>query len=347
MNRIQKTQYRLNYIKKQTLGRLVDTPKPHAIILSVTSKCNLRCRHCSIWKNKERSLPEKDAEKIILGLREWTGPYHLTISGGEPLLKKDLAALVKLASDNGIQTALSTNGVLLTREIQDEIFDAGLDLVLVSLDSTRQEVHDKIRGAPGTFESLIRNIENSDYSSRIVIQTVIFKDNPENIPELVEWVRKMGFLGIEFQALVPTFGENVDMEKWYRQSDLWPDDANKINNLIDKLVKMKNSGYPVLNSRAQLEMFRQYFMDPLSKVAGRTCAIGTGTCQITADGKIVLCNYKYAVNDWSEEGLNYLWGTGKFSSAIEDIRKCNKPCLLLNCYYNEGVLSGLLNRFRG
>src|SRR5438045_1447044 len=129
-------------------GRLVDTlGRPlRDLRISVTDRCNFRCTYCMpkeiFGPNWDGYLPrealltfEEIARVAQLFVRE--GAEKIRLTGGEPLLRRDLERLVEmLARIRGVQDlALTTNGSLLTREKARRLRDAGLTRITVSLDS--------------------------------------------------------------------------------------------------------------------------------------------------------------------------------------------------------------------
>jgi cyclic pyranopterin phosphate synthase len=112
--------------------------------LSVTDRCNLRCRYCMpeaeyVWLPRDSILTFEEADRIV---RVFTslGVTKVRLTGGEPLLRHDLPGLVKLLAANPAvaDLALTTNGLLLARHAQ-ALRDAGLHRITVSLDTLRPE----------------------------------------------------------------------------------------------------------------------------------------------------------------------------------------------------------------
>src|SRR5947209_17354128 len=70
-------------------GRYADRCRPTSIGIMVTNRCNAKCLHCDIWKNRgQEDTPTLDDWKRMVGeLREWLGPVHVYFSGGEALLR--------------------------------------------------------------------------------------------------------------------------------------------------------------------------------------------------------------------------------------------------------------------
>ena len=111
--------------------------------LEVTLRCNLRCNFCNYWQNSNDETRLKDYSPIVRHLN----PLHLTITGGEPLLRNDLESVIERIHDNTdfVYMNLITNGSLLTVERALSLWNAGLNQLSVSLDFPDAR-HDENRG---------------------------------------------------------------------------------------------------------------------------------------------------------------------------------------------------------
>jgi PqqA peptide cyclase len=104
--------------------------------LTVTWRCNSRCRYCDIWKHKKGlELSTKQFKKVIKSLKDWLGTFSSTFTGGEPLLRNDIAEIISFCSSNGIYTNIISNGLNWNLEKVKQLSDAGLYRVTFSIDS--------------------------------------------------------------------------------------------------------------------------------------------------------------------------------------------------------------------
>jgi MoaA/NifB/PqqE/SkfB family radical SAM enzyme len=160
--------------------KTVITPK--ILTFFVTNRCNARCSHCFNWKtqpNGELSLEE--IQKIDFKIFD-----SVSITGGEPTLRVDLAEICSHVAENKNKLYLTTNG-LNPQSIQEVIqrVGAGMVSVTVSLDGT-QEVHDWIRGV-NCFDSAVETIKLCRKAGAdVTILTTVSRFNMGNIPELME-----------------------------------------------------------------------------------------------------------------------------------------------------------------
>ena len=121
------------------------------VLLEVTRRCNLHCRFCFADGGAEDADPP--AEELKAAIRDIAarcgGPL-LQFSGGEPTLRDDLPELVRFAKEAGCSyTQVNTNGIRLAREpdYARRLAEAGLDIVFLQFDGTREEIYEKLRGA--------------------------------------------------------------------------------------------------------------------------------------------------------------------------------------------------------
>jgi radical SAM protein with 4Fe4S-binding SPASM domain len=142
-------------------GREAASVRP-VVVWNATRRCNLRCVQCYSSSTGEAAggeLTGEEAEALIDDLAAWGAPA-LLLSGGEPLLREDLTALIARATSRGLRTALSTNGTLLTERAAGELAEAGLAYAGVSLDGLR-ETNDRLRGEAGAFGRALAGMRNA------------------------------------------------------------------------------------------------------------------------------------------------------------------------------------------
>ena len=134
---------------------------PNLMSFAVNDVCNAACEHCSFFSAVEekgrQTLTLEQASQAIAEAQE-LGVSVINFVGGEPLMRKDFAALVSSVDKSLSTTILFTNGWLL-EERAAELKKAGLDSVFVSIDSADPARHDEFRKTPGLFERAIQGIK--------------------------------------------------------------------------------------------------------------------------------------------------------------------------------------------
>jgi len=283
--------------------------KPSSVIVVLTNSCNARCLHCHSYKIEKnpRELTAKGWGKVFGELRHWLGPVFLTLTGGEPLLRKDALSIVEHATRNGFWVEFLTNGYAVDSAIAERLIRSGVKRVTISMDSTSPDVHDKIRGRTG-FHEKARNairmlveqnrIQGGDTAVRL--KTAIMSLNLHDIVNIPPLAKELGAEGVLYQALEPVYysGQFQD-ENWFESNDLWIKDLAALDVSVGKIKSLKADGYPVLNTAENIDMIRHYFADPKGlsrKVRTQQYKWKTKECrswlglQIMPDGGMKMCH---------------------------------------------------------
>jgi len=172
-------------------------PTPLFASYNVTSRCNMKCSFCDWWKMNMPELPTKKALAAIDEVCSLGVPFF-DLSGGEPLLRKDLSILAKKASSYGCLVSMNTNGTLLKDGRASEIA-AVFDVVVVSLDGPK-EIHDKIRGVAGTYDKAIEAIKLLKARGvRVGVNSVVTPWNIEILPHFIEELHSL----VDFAQVQP------------------------------------------------------------------------------------------------------------------------------------------------
>ncbi len=122
------------------------------VLLEVTSRCDLHCRYCFARGGERTDEPSlEDLKASIRDIVRQCGDPLLQLSGGEPTMRDDLDELVRFAKEAGCSyVQLNTNGIRIAREPQyaKRMADAGLDIVFLQFEGTRDDIFESLRGAP-------------------------------------------------------------------------------------------------------------------------------------------------------------------------------------------------------
>jgi MoaA/NifB/PqqE/SkfB family radical SAM enzyme/SAM-dependent methyltransferase len=133
-----------------------DNPRLYSVTVAATNRCRFRCWHCYNAGRSERDLPLDVFRRLAPELQD-RGAVAITVSGGEPLLRDDLEQIVAAFDDRSAIT-LNTTGDGLTPARARALRGAGLFALGVSLDSSDEAEHDRLRGVPGAFRIALRGL---------------------------------------------------------------------------------------------------------------------------------------------------------------------------------------------
>jgi radical SAM protein with 4Fe4S-binding SPASM domain len=196
---------------------------PYRMDLAVTYRCNNDCAHC--YNARERNFPELKTEQWI-GIIDklWElGVPHLVFTGGEATLRNDLPELIRHAESNGQITGLNTNARrLMDERYIQELVDAGLDHVQVTVESCNEQVHDEMMRAKGAFRQTITGLKNALRSSLYVMtNTTMLHTNIHTIPDTLDFLADLGVPTIGLNALIYS-GHGLTVGTGLRESELQP-----------------------------------------------------------------------------------------------------------------------------
>lgn len=182
------------------------------IDFNLTPRCNLNCIHCYRMTERTKSGEILSTDEVISLLERAAGlgAMWTTFSGGEPLLRPDLAELLSAADALGFAVAILTNGTLLDEHRANLLADYRVWQVQVTLMGGTAEVHDRVVQVPGSFKKAVRGIER--LLDRGVTVDVAFVGLRENWDSMEDLWRLCDRLGVRLRAsFVVTAGLGGDM----------------------------------------------------------------------------------------------------------------------------------------
>ncbi|MCC7372283.1 MAG: TIGR04053 family radical SAM/SPASM domain-containing protein [Chloroflexi bacterium] len=181
---------------------------PFTVAWEITRACALACIHCraeAIPRRDPRELTTDEGFRLIDSLVEIGRPI-LIVTGGDPLMRRDVEELVKYAVGRGLRVGLSPSATsLVTHERLERLQALGLSMVHLSLDGSSAETHDAFRGVGGSFD---RTLEILAYAQRlnlpIQVGTTVTRRNWQDLPAVAEIVERLGVRMWSVFFLVPT-----------------------------------------------------------------------------------------------------------------------------------------------
>lgn len=192
-------------IKKQHLDKLAEhreklrkNPDLRTMFIEMTLNCNEHCRHCGSKCGDVKMEDQLTGQEIKDFLFDLKGKVKklpfLNITGGEPLLREDLCDIMKYAHEIGYNWGMTTNGLLLTKEKIQELLDAGIFSISISIDGLK-DTHDWFRNKQGGYEKAIfavKNIVETKAFGNVMVTTVVHKKNINELEELYKIVKELG-----------------------------------------------------------------------------------------------------------------------------------------------------------
>jgi radical SAM protein len=178
------------------------------VIWEVTRACDLACVHCRACAIPEREpgeLTTQEGLRLIREIREFGRPIFV-LTGGDPLKRPDIFDLIHASASAGLTTNLSPSGTpLLTHGALLQARRSGLEGVSISLDGSREEIHDAFRGVPGSFRWSIEGAAAAvALGLRLQINTTLARRTLDDLPAIADLVGSLEAWRWTIFLLVPT-----------------------------------------------------------------------------------------------------------------------------------------------
>lgn len=310
--------------------------------VSLTENCQFQCRFCDTWKNKpdlNKELNTAQWLEAIATFHSLSPQARINFSGGEPLLKKELAEILRFCHYSGIKTSISTNGGAFNEKKAAEIACSGIDIIGISVDGYGN-LHDELRGFPGAFSRIqqaIKWIRHDNRNSEINLLTIIMKDNLNDIRKIVQWADEdENITHVHFQALSVLKDSNEKIS----DHPLWPE-KDLVLELMDELIAHRQNQEDknirpctISNIVPQLKAMRKYFLNP-DCFADQICTIYKSGYTLNAQGELFFCPFMSSIGNITKEPLAEILSEPRLEAQRQKIHACkNTAChLRINCCF--------------
>jgi mycofactocin biosynthetic radical S-adenosylmethionine protein MftC len=266
---------------------LVEPPEDHlvgplAVHLEVVSSCNLTCTHCFAGDlpRHEKRLSLNELNSLFVQMAAM-GSFRLGLTGGEPLLRRDLFDIIDLATNHGLCPCITTNGLLIDDEVARALGERDPVWVNVSLEGATATTNDAVRGK-GTFERVLDRLRVLRRYSRFTLAFTVMSTNIAEVEECVELAERVGASTAVFRPLYP-----VGVAQ--RHLDLMPT-FDQYHEALQRLAQA--------NTGSGLEMRS---IDPFSPVGREEaqsvtytnlgCGAGNLVCSVSVSGDTNPCSF--------------------------------------------------------
>ena len=292
---------------------------PHRMDLMISSmqkekhwNCNQKCLHCYAADQEYAETKElsTDEWKDVIDICRKNCIPQLTFTGGEPTMRKDLVELVKYS--DWFITRLNTNGVLLTKKLCAELYEASLDSVQVTLYSHDADVHNKLVGAKN-FDKTVEGIKNAVKAGlNVSINTPLCSLNKEYV-ETLRFAKSLGVTYASSSGLIVTGNAKKKESKATQLTE------KQITAIMKKACKFAEKEEMELSFTSPgwipEDMLRELKLDIPS------CGACLSNMAVSPDGNVVPCQ------SWLSEGsslgniLNTKWDKIWNNTKCKKIRK--------------------------
>ena len=319
--------------------------KAYSVSWNLTQRCNLFCAHCYISASADadaaNELTTAECHGVMDDIARVNPNIFLILTGGEPLLRKDIFDLAAYGAERDFTVVLGTNGVLLREKQAKLMRQSGVLGASISLDSTRADKHDAFRHQTGSWEGAVRATrvlkdEGLDFSLHMSVTDW----NVDEIPAMVDLANDLGANVLNFFFLVRTGrGENLTditaeqyeaiLTSLARAQGVGEDDGGEAASVFSKQedpwsMPVGAAGKLLIRAKCAPHFRRIVWeLDPnsplLKNYAHGSCPAGKYYCRITPRGDVTPCPYMPVVaGNLRHTSFADLW---ERSEVFEDLRE--------------------------
>ena len=300
-----------------------------ALFFEVTLRCNARCEHCGsscgdiIQKDE---ITKEEIENVLydLATRGKRDPRNImiNITGGEPLVRKDLFEIMAYANNLGYPWGMTTNGMLIDKNVVKKMVDTNMYSISISIDGLK-DTHEKFRRVPNSFNKIINGIKLMQKEPSIKVIQVTTCVNKKNIDELEELYKLFLDLGIKNWRImeVDPIGRARDNKEILLDSD---EEKRMIRFIYEK--KKENKMEITYGCGHYLGPIRDRFVRELPYL----CYTGFYIGSVLSNGDIYVCpdvqrRPELVQGNIRKDSFTDVW-ENKFKIFRKMNRTCNEKC---------------------
>jgi len=324
----------------RTFVEIMKKGHPHSknelrlVAWEMTRSCNLNCVHCRAAAERGPYPGELDTKKCleILGQIAQVGQPIVILTGGEPLLRKDIFELARQGTQLGLRMVMATNGTLVTPEIAQKMKSSGIKRVSISIDGAGEKEHDEFRKVPGAFEASVHSIEwLKEAGIEFQINTTVTRHNVHQVREILDLAIKLGAVAHHIFLLVPTgrarelVNQEIDALEYEKLLHWFHDMRDQVP--LHLKATCAPHYYRILRQEARARGkkvdFDTYGLDAVT----RGCLGGTAFCFISYEGIVQPCGYlELNCGDLKKSSFQEVWRNSEIFKKLRDYSEYAGKC---------------------
>ncbi len=309
---------------------------PKWIAWETTGRCNLNCVHCRCDASMEAGQGDLDtaaAKAILDDIAGYAKPV-LVLSGGEPLMRKDIFEIAAYGTEKGLRMCMATNGTLINDRICEQMKESGIRMVSLSLDGSTPEIHDDFRSQKGAFAGTMRGIDYlKKHEIPFLINSSFTKRNQEDIPNVYKVAKAAGATAWYMFMVVPT-GRGEDIMNELVSADDYEEilDWHFHQEMEEPEMMMRPTCAPHyyrITLQKTKEEGAAYERRSLSFSTGgsKGCIAAQVIALITQDGDVQPCSYfPRSAGNLKEKSFKEIWEDSELFRSLRDFKSYKGRC---------------------
>lgn len=292
-----------------------------------TLNCNFQCKHCGSRAGEKfikETLNTEEIKNAFLNVAQNYDANKITIAvtGGEPLLRKDLFEVMEYASSLGFAWGMVTNAFLVNEEIVEKAKKAKMRTIDISIDGL-EDIHDEFRGTKGSFRQALNAIklfQKADFLNPLRVTTTVHKKNIKMLDEMYGTFMKTGLKDWRILSVDP-IGRTIDNDDIQLEKEDYITILNFIKNKRkeNSEIKITSGCAHYLGDEFEDEVRNHFFY----------CSTGINVGSILHNGDIYVCPNVPRIKELIQgnvkiDSFNKIWDNKYEFFRDKNQRKCEE-----------------------
>jgi MoaA/NifB/PqqE/SkfB family radical SAM enzyme len=327
----------------QLASSAVALPSPTEAYFEVANRCNSRCATCPLTFSPREAARQMSLDELKSLVAQLPDLRRAVLQGvGEPLLNRDLAAMIGHLKSRGVYVVFNTNGALLTHRRQLELIESGLDELRVSLDASTPETYLKVRGIPA-FDRVVANVatmvrtrrERGTTTPRLSFWMTGLRENLAELPGVIDIAAQIGVEEVYVQRLT-YWGQGLATA----EQSVYQGERDAVDAILEEAerraaalnVRLQGAGAVtpregLLDRRPEAEPWRQ-------------CSRPLRLIYVTAEGNALPCCIapftdapydSYLLGNYLVDGVEAVWNGEQYRRFRDRLYSSEPPPSCRNC----------------
>jgi len=315
-------------------------PRLQLLAWEITRSCNLRCAHCRASAHSGEYTGELTSEEAFLLIDQVKeeGDPIIILTGGEPLVRKDVYSIIEYARGKGLRVVMGSNGTLITVQVAARLKASGISRMAVSLDFPTPELQDRFRGQQGAFAAALDGIRSIRGAGiEVQVNSTLTKLNLAFLDDLLTLALNEGAVAFHPFFLVPTGRgkglSDVEMSaEEYEQALNWIYDRQSE---LKERIFFKPTAAPhylrILRQRGKDQpmvptSIRRHPAGSADSIS-RGCMAGSGFCFISHTGQVQGCGYlEVPAGNIRNQTFGQIWHDSQLFKQLRDLSAIKGKC---------------------
>jgi len=308
---------------------------PLSVQLDLTWRCNEHCVHCYLDHDGQGEMSTAEIKDVLRQLAE-SGTFFLSISGGEPLLRRDCFEILEYARALRFNVKLKTNATMIGAGEAARLHQLGIEQVQISIYSHRPEVHDAITQSPGSLQRSLAAIRRlTAVGLKVSITNVLMQQNAPDAKGVRQLAQELGASYVLDPTITPKLnGDRSIVELGISGSELKDifHSEEFVGNVVEFCAPAPPADEEVLN--------------------GHGCSAGHTLAYISPTGEVYPCvQFPMLCGNLRRQSFREIWQTSKELAQfraiqVRDLPECSRCSYVAQCTrcpglaYMEGDMRG-------